>query len=92
MSYNSFHSEHSIGDTVYFYESSQDKAVRGQVTKIEAVCTEPGYVPKWQVQYTIKPKWAADAPTHDYVVDADKVKDNMRDVFPPIPAEAEALA
>jgi hypothetical protein len=82
LSYSTIHTDHSVGDVVFFHEAESDTVVRGVVTKIEAVCATAGYQPKWTILYSVAPKWAHEKPARDYLISQGDLKTTARDAFP----------
>ena len=92
MPYTSIRTQHSVGDTVYFYDPERDSVQRAKVIRISATADGVGYSPDFSVTYALRREWAnAETLSADMVVTLpeSQVKDTLRDAFPPIPPEAE---
>jgi hypothetical protein len=91
MSYSTIHTDHSVGDVVFFHDPETDAVHRGVVVSIEARSSEGGYAPKWTILYGIKHKFATD-PGPGSLISQECLKATARDAFPPEPPEVVEAA
>ena len=91
MAYTNLRTAHSVGDVVYIYDTDTDSVVRAVVTSICATTESPGSEPQYQVNYTVRRKWAQkpDQPLDGWALSGEFLHSDVQRAFPPVPPDAE---